>query len=592
MPRASIEIADMITVGDLADKLMIPVTKLIGELMKNGIMVTVNERIDFETAQIITEELKLTDIELIRSKTTKSPIKQTRKNTVSSDAKLRPPVVAVMGHVDHGKTSLLDSIRGEKIAKNEAGGITQHISAYMIKHNDRPITFLDTPGHEAFAALREHGAQLTDLVILVVAADDGVKPQTIEAIRFARKAGVKLVVALNKIDKDTANPDIVLSQLAEHQLVTDKWKGGDTPIAEVSAKTGQGIDSLLDLVLLVSDLEELKADVDVPARGLVIESHMEKGRGSVVIALVESGVLKNGQSVVVGSTYGKIRNLESTLGEPLEEAGPSTPVKITGFKDLPEFSEEFCVVNNEKEAKKQAEVISRKKKVDSKTEVSTSSQLLRMINRNIEQSEFKVIIKADVQGSLTSVLDSLKTLENDEVSVRVVGSGVGSITDNDLQLAATSGAVIYGFNVNVPSGLRQIIQRDKISVRFYKIIYELIDDVKEELTSLLSPEVVEADLGRLVVKGIFNTTKTDLIAGGEVTKGSLSVPSLARVYRDGVKLADVEVIGLKRGPTDTKEVLEGEMCGIHLKTVSKLELLEGDRIEVYSRQEVARKLIG
>lgn len=589
MPRASIEIDDMITVGDLANKLMIPVTKLIGELMKNGIMVTVNERIDFETAQIITEELKLPDIVLTRKQAEDAVASTKRTHEVSDQAKLRPPVVAVMGHVDHGKTSLLDAVRGAEVVRQEAGGITQHISAYQIKHGERKITFLDTPGHEAFAALREHGAQLTDLAIIVIAADDGIKPQTLEAIRFAQKAGVKMIFALNKMDKPEANPDRVKQQLAEQNLVPEDW-GGDTIIVPVSAKTKDGIAGLLDMVLLVADVEELKADVGTSAKGLIIESHMEKGRGPVAIALVETGTLTNGSAVVVGSTYGKIRNLETTLGDAIAEAGPSTPVILTGFRNLPEFGEEFTAVANEKEAKKLAENRSRQINSTLKTNVSTSSQLLRMINRNIEVSDFNVIVKADVQGSLTSVIDSLKTLENEEVSVRVVGSGVGNITDNDLQLASTSSAVIYGFNVDLTNGLRQIASRDKVSVRLYRVIYELIDDVKEELTSLLSPEITETDMGRLVVRGVFKTTKTDIIAGGEVTKGKLTAPALARVFRDGEKLADVEVTGLKRGPTDAKEVQTGEMCGIQLQTINKVDLQEGDHIEVYTRQEVARTL--
>jgi translation initiation factor IF-2 len=590
MPRAAIEIEDMITVGDLADKLMIPVTKLIGELMKNGIMVTVNERIDFDTAQIITEELKLPDIALTRKQSDEQTGSTKRKRIASDNAETRPPVVAVMGHVDHGKTSLLDAIRGAAVVKQEAGGITQHISAYQISHGDRKITFLDTPGHEAFAALREHGAQLTDLAIIVIAADDGIKPQTLEAIRFAQKAGVKMIFALNKMDKPDANPDRVKQQLAEQNMIPEDW-GGDTIIVPVSARTGDGLPALLDMVLLVADVEELKADVNIPARGLVIESHMEKGRGPVAIALVESGTLKNGDAIVVGSTFGKIRNLETTTGEVLTCAGPSTPVILTGFRNLPEFGDEFTAASNEKEAKKMAEERSRAQASNSKMNVSTSNQLLRMINRNIQVTEFNVIVKADVQGSLTSVVDSLKTLENEEVSVRIVGSGVGNITENDLQLAHTSSAVIYGFNVDFANGLRQLASRDKISVRLYKVIYELIDDVKSELTKLLSPEITETEMGRLIIKAVFKTTKSEIICGGEVTKGKLIAPALARIERDGTILAeDVEVTGLKRGPTETKEVFEGDMCGVQLATSSKLDLQEGDRLEVYTRQEVARTL--
>ena len=484
-----IEIEDMVTVGALADKLLIPVTKLIGELMKNGVMATVNERIDFDTAQIIVGELGL-DVELQRKAATAEPVPARVKVAASDKAQSRPPVVAVMGHVDHGKTSLLDAIRGANVVKGEAGGITQHISAYQIDHDGRKITFLDTPGHEAFAAIREHGAQLTDIVILVVAADDGIKPQTVEAIRYARKAGVKIIVAANKMDKEGADVNRLYSQLSEHELMWDGWKGGDTPVVPVSAKTKDGISELLDMVLLVTDVEELKADVDVPARGLIIEAHVETGRGPMAHALVEAGVLKPGQFIVAGSTYAKVRNLESTTGGALKEAGPSTPVTITGFKTLPEFGDEFVVVPNEKAARAQAETAASERQTAT-TRGASSSELLRIINRSNELQELNLIVKADVQGSLTSVIDSLKALDTAEVAVRVVSSGVGAITDNDLRLAQTSEAIVYGFNVSAPSNIRQQASRDKIDIRLYKVIYELIDDVKVDLERLLSPEIIE-----------------------------------------------------------------------------------------------------
>jgi translation initiation factor IF-2 len=584
-----IEIEDMTTVGTLADKLMIPVTRLIGELMKNGVMATVNERIDFDTAQIIVEELGL-DVELVRHKAADNIVPKREKTTQSDAAVSRPPVVAVMGHVDHGKTSLLDAIRSADVAHHEAGGITQHISAYQIPHKDRLITFLDTPGHEAFAAIREHGAHLTDIVVIVVAADDGVKPQTIEAIRFARKAGVKIVVAINKIDKEAANPDLVLGQLAEQQVVTDKWQGGDTPVVEVSAKTGQGVDSLLDMLLLVADVEDFKADVDVPAEGLIIEAHVEQGRGSVAHGLVERGVLKPGDYVVSGGSYAKIRNLESTTGKKLTEAGPSTPVVMTGFKTLPEFGDPFKVVASEKLARSEAEQAAAHKSAAGGRMDVNSSELIRMINRSNKLSEFNIILKADVQGSFTSVMDSLKTLDTDEVAVRIVGSGIGNINENDIHLAQSSNAVVYGFNVGMPANIKQIASRDKVPVRLYKIIYELIDDVKEELTKRLAPEIVETDIGRLVVRGIFKTTKTEVICGGEVTKGKLVVPALARVMRGDESLGEVEVTNLKRGPQDAKEVFEGEMCGLSFKTSHRIELQEGDNVEVFTRETVARSL--
>jgi translation initiation factor IF-2 len=584
----TIEIEDNITVGTLAEKLMIPVTRLIAELMKNGIMATVNERIDFDTAQIIVGELDL-EVELQKRDAAKDAVPVRVKQATSDKAAVRAPVVAVMGHVDHGKTSLLDAIRGADVAKGEAGGITQHISAYQIVHNDRPITFLDTPGHEAFAAIREHGAMLTDIVIIVVAADDGIKPQTIEAIRFARKAGVKIIVAINKIDKEGANSNQIKQQLAEHDLLIEEW-GGDTIVLEVSAKTKQGVPELLDMILLVTDVEDLRADIDVPARGLIIEAHVEQGRGPVAHALIEAGTLKQGDFVVTGSTYAKIRNLESTDGKAITEALPSTPVVITGFKQLPEFGDEFTVAANEKLARAESEQTAVTKNSGGNRLDMNSTELIRIINRNNQITELNVIIKADVQGSLTSVIDSLKGLDTEEVAVRVVGSGIGAITENDIHMAHTSNAIIYGFNVTLPAGVKQLASRDKVIIRLYKVIYELIDDTREELSKLLAPEVIETDLGRLVVKAVFKTTKNEVICGGEVTKGKLTVPALARVTRGDEKLAEVEITNLKRGPGDTKEVFEGEMCGLSFHSSSRVELQEGDRIELFTRESITRHL--
>jgi translation initiation factor IF-2 len=584
----TIEIEDMITVGTLAERLSIPVSRLISELMKNGVMATVNERIDFDTAQIIVEELGL-GLEVVKAKSAQAEAPAHVKPEVSDKAAARPPVVAVMGHVDHGKTSLLDAIRGAEVVKSEAGGITQHISAYQVDHNGRLITFLDTPGHEAFAAIREHGALLTDIVVIVVAADDGIKPQTLEAIRFARKAGVKIIVAINKIDKEGADINRVKQQLSENDLLIEEW-GGDTVAMPVSAVTKEGIPALLDMILLVTDVEELKADTDVPARGLIIEAHVEQGRGPVAQALVEAGTLKPGNFIVAGAAYAKIRNLESTAGKPVKEALPSTPVVITGFKTLPEFGDEFSVVANEKTARNQAEQAGEARQAGGGRNDIGSSELIRLINRGNQLQELNIIVKADVQGSLTSVIDSLKSMDTEEVSVRIVGSGVGPVNENDLHLAHTSGAIIYGFNVELPSSGRQLASRDKVSVRLYKVIYELIDDVKNELSGLLSPEIVETELGRLIVKGIFKTTKSEVICGGEVTKGKLTAPALAKVFRDKEELAEVEITGLKRGPADTKEVFEGEMCGMSLSTPKRLELQEGDRIEVFTREAVQRQL--
>ena len=587
MAERTIEVEDQITVGALAEKLMLPVTKLIGELMKNGIMATVNERIDYDTAQIIVGELGL-DIDLVKKVDEVSIVpREKRKN--NENGQTRPPVIAVMGHVDHGKTSLLDAIRGAEVTKGEAGGITQHISAYQITHKDRAITFLDTPGHEAFAALREHGALLTDLVIIVVAADDGVKPQTIEAIRFARKAGVKIVVAINKIDKEGANIPQLKQQLAEQDLLVEEW-GGDTVVVEVSAKTKKGIPELLDMVLLIADVEDLKAEVDKPATGLIIEAHMEQGRGPVAICLVDEGTLSSGDFIVAGGTYAKIRNLESTIGTPLASATPSTPVVITGFKELPQFGDEFQIVKDEKSARLQAQSMERQRKADGSKQDIGSGELIRMINRTNQITEFPVIIKADVQGSLTSVIDSIKSLDNEEVVVQVVSSGVGAINESDVHLAHTSGATIYGFSTQLPSSIKRLVSRDKVPVRLYSIIYELIDDVKNELSSRLAPEIVEKEQGTLVIKGVFKTTKSEVICGGEVISGKLVAPSLARIKRAKDVIAEVEVTNLKRGPQDTKEVFEGEMCGMNISTKQKVEVLEGDTIELFTRESVTRHL--
>lgn len=583
-----IKISSTITVGDLADKLSLPVAKIITELMKNGIMATVNEKIDFDTAQIITEELGL-EVELVKDEVELEIAKKSHPANNDPNATTRPPVIAVMGHVDHGKTSLLDAIRSSEVVKGEAGGITQHISAYFIQHNNRSITFLDTPGHEAFAALREHGAQLTDLVIVVIAADDGIKPQTLEAIRFARKAGVKIVVAITKIDKPEANIDRIKQQLAENELLPEDW-GGETVVLGVSSKTGQGVKELLDMVLLVADVEDLKAVQNGPATGLIIESHMEQGRGAVARALVTGGTLKPGDLVVAGSTYGKIRNLEGTDGKALKQATPSMPVVITGLKNLPEFADSFEVVKNEKEARQKSSLVSTNRSSTGGHVNISGNELIRLINRSNQLQELNVIIKADVQGSLTSVIDSLKTLNNEEVAVRVISSGIGPINENDIRQASVGKAIIYGFHTTLPAGIRQLASRDKISIRLYKVIYELIDDAKEELSNLLAPEVIETDLGTLIVRGIFKTTKTEVICGGEVTKGKLKVPALARVLRDKEVLAEVEVTNLKRGPQDAKEILEGEMCGLSFTSKSRVDIKEGDRIEFFTRELKERTL--
>ena len=587
-PEKKLTIPDSVTVGELAESLNLSVTTLVGELFKNGIAATINQRIDFETAQIIVEELGI-EVELIRKETEN---RERVKHLNSATAGERPPIVAVMGHVDHGKTSLLDAIMELKVASGEAGGITQHISAYTTKRNNREITLLDTPGHEAFAALRQHGAALTDVVVIVVAADDGVKPQTTEAIRFAREANAKIVVAINKMDKEAANPGLVKGQLAEQGVLSDdKTWGGDTPMVEVSAKTGKGLDELLDTVLLVADLEELKADRDVPAEGLVIESHMEQGRGAVVSLLVEQGVLKPGAFLVAGSSVGKVRTLLDFAERPSKEAGPSTPAVVTGFKEVPQFGDVFRVVASDKEAR----AVAMQNRIEIERERAstnvTSSDLLKMMTRSTVAQEVPLVVKADVQGSLTSVSDSIRLIESgDELNVRIIGSGVGPISENDIRLAASSNAVVYGFNVVMSPAVKRLAMRDNVPVRIYKVIYELLDDVRNTMESMLSPEVVETEVGTLTIKGIFRTLKDEVIAGGEVTSGRARPEVLARVKRGDEQIAEVEVVRVQRQQQEAKEIIEGELCGLTLKTKGKLALEEGDKLEFFTRALVKKTL--
>jgi translation initiation factor IF-2 len=581
-------VSDSITVGELAETLNLPVTTLIGELFKNGIVATINQRIDFETATIIVEELGL-DVTLTKREESSAP--ERKVHQLTDKAVERPPIVAVMGHVDHGKTSLLDAILDTKTTEGEAGGITQHISAYQTVHKNRSITLLDTPGHEAFAALRQHGATLTDVVVIVVAADDGVKPQTVEAIRFAQNAHAKIVVAINKMDKPTANPQLVKTQLAtEHNLNPEEW-GGDTVMVEVSAKTGQNIDKLLDLVLLVADIEDLKADIDVPAEGLVIESHMETGRGAVVGLLVQQGKLKPGHFLVAGTAYGKVRTLLDFKGKALKEAGPSTPVTVTGFKELPQFGDVFVILKNEKEARHATERARIEREKSAATTNVTGADLLKMMTQKHDSQDMNVIVKADVQGSLTSVMDSLRLVDTGgEITLRIIGSGVGNISESDIRLAEGPNTIIYGFNVELPPAVKRLAMRDKVQVRNFKVIYELLDDARQSMEAMLAPEVVETEIGQLTIKGVFRTMKEQIIAGGEVTSGKAVANVLARVKRGGEQIAEVEILSVQRQQQEAKEVFEGEMCGLSLKPQKKLLLEEGDKLEFFSRELVKRTL--
>mgnify|MGYP000915747866 FL=1 len=589
MADKKVLVADSITVGELAETLHLQVSTLVGELFKNGIVATINQKIDFDTAQIIVEELGI-DVVLERKK----PVEIVRVKHENSDkAEPRPPIVAVMGHVDHGKTTLLDQILKMHKVSTEAGGITQHISAYQTERNGKKITLLDTPGHEAFAALRQHGAVLTDVVIIVVAADDGVKPQTVEAIKFAQNANAKIVVAINKIDKPTANPEMVKAQLAsEYKLTPEEW-GGDVLMVNVSALTGEGIDKLLDAVLLVAEMEELKADYDIPAEGLVIESHMEQGRGSVVSLLVEQGTIHESDVLVAGTAYGKIRTLLDFKGDRIKKAGPSTPVTITGLKDLPQFGYSFVITKNERLARKMVTEAKIEHEKNAASTNVTGADLLKMMSHQDDVKDFDVVVKADVQGSLTSVVDSLKMINGDEeVNVRVIGTGVGNISENDIRLAMSGNTVVYGFNVELPPNVKRLAQRDRVEVRIFKVIYELIDDVKASMSNLLSPKIVDETVAELDVKGVFKTTKDEVIAGGEILSGKvvLADKPLVRFIRKKEILGEGELINIQKQKHDVKELFESDICGFSAKVQNRINLEVGDKVQFFKRELVKREI--
>ncbi len=584
-----IKIAGSITVDELAQALGLGVTALIGELFKNGIVATINQRLDFETAEIMISELGLKNVRLERKNTATKTNEGFRKE-LSEKAVPRPPVVAVMGHVDHGKTTLLDNLLKKKTVATEAGGITQHISAYQLEYDGRKITFLDTPGHEAFAAIRQHGAMLTDIVVIVVAADDGVKPQTIEAIKFAQGANAKIIVAINKIDREGADIERTKAGLAEYGLMPEEW-GGDVMMIPVSAKTGEGLDKLVESILLVADVEELKADVEIPAEGLVIESHMETGKGSVVNLLVTGGELKVGEFVAAGGAYGKIRTMLDFRGKPKGKATPSTPVTVTGFKELPNFGDRFEEYPDEKSARRAALMNAQAAMSEAASANVTGTDLLRMMNVEDNSKIFNVIVKGDVLGSVTSVVDSLKMIDTKgEVTLNIVATGVGDVTENDVYMAAGESTVVYGFNVNVPTNIAKLAARDGVQIRCYKVIYELLDDARTSMEKLLGEEVIETVIGEMKVMGVFRVTKTEVIAGGEMTEGKVTPGVIARVKRGDEVIGEGEVESVQKEKIDVKELIENEVGGLALKTEKKVAMEVGDKLEFLTRVTQQRKL--
>ncbi|HKO89319.1 MAG TPA: translation initiation factor IF-2 [Burkholderiales bacterium] len=581
-----VHVPETVTVADLAHKMSMKAAELIKVLMKLGQMVTINQVLDQETAMIVVEEAghkaiaaKLDDPEAYLVDDTEHH---------AAEASTRAPVVTVMGHVDHGKTSLLDYIRRAKVAAGEAGGITQHIGAYHVETPRGMITFLDTPGHEAFTSMRARGAKVTDLVILVVAADDGVMPQTIEAIHHAQAAKVPIVVAMNKIDKPDANPDRVKQELVAQQVLPEEY-GGDSPFVPVSAKTGAGIDDLLEQVLLQAEVLELKAPIDAPAKGIVIEARLDKGKGPVATVLVQSGTLKRGDMLLAGAVFGRIRAMLDENGKPIQSAGPSIPVEIQGLSEVPNAGDEMMVLSDERKAREIA-LFRQGKFRDVKLAKQQAAKLENMFDQ-VGEGEVKLlplVVKADVQGSQEALVHALAKLSTNEVRVSVMHAGVGAITDSDVNLALASKAVIIGFNTRADATARKLAESAGVDIRYYNIIYDAVDEVKAALSGMLSPEKREQILGLVEIRQVFRISKVGAVAGCYVLEGLVKRNGLVRILRDNVVIHTGELDSLKRFKDDVKEVKAGFECGLSIKNFNEIEV--GDQVEVYEVQEVARSL--
>jgi translation initiation factor IF-2 len=584
-----VEIPESIAVSELAQRMAIKGNEVVKVLFNMGAMVTINQVIDQDTASLVVEELGHVAKPITEAAVDEQLLAEEKEKLEDAGDKVgRPPVVTIMGHVDHGKTSLLDYIRTTKVAAGEAGGITQHIGAYSVSTDKGKVTFLDTPGHAAFTAMRARGAQATDIVVLVVAADDGVKPQTIEAIQHAKAAEVSLVVAVNKIDRENADPERVRNELAQYEIIPEEW-GGEHLFVNVSAHTGEGIDQLLDSILLQADVMDLEAVEDGPASGLVIESSLEKGRGAVATLLVQQGTLNQGDMIIAGEEYGRIRNMFDEAGNSIKKAGPSTPAVVLGLSKTPSAGDDFLVVKNERKAREVAEYRQAKSR-DAKLAQQQASKLEDMFSkmRDDQAATISLIIKSDVHGSAEALRDALTKMSNDEVAVKVLGSGVGGITETDATLAAASDAVIIGFNVRADAAARNAIKESGVDVRYYSIIYEAIDDVKAALSGMLSPEVREQIVGLAEVKEVFSSPKFGDVAGCIVTEGYVKRSNPIRVLRDNVVIYEGELESLRRFKDDVNEVRAGTECGIGVKNYS--DVRAGDQIECYERFEVARTL--
>jgi translation initiation factor IF-2 len=581
-----IELPEAITAGDLAAKMAIKAGDVIKALMGMGVMATINQTLDQDTATLVVEEMGHKVTKLISDNALEEDVFESV--TYDADEESRAPVVTVMGHVDHGKTSLLDYIRSSRVATGEAGGITQHIGAYHVDTDHGMISFLDTPGHAAFTSMRSRGAQCTDVVILVVAADDGVMPQTKEAVQHAKAAGVPIVVAINKMDKEGADVDRVKNELSACDVIPEDW-GGDVPFMPVSAHTGEGVTELLDAVLLQAELLELKAVIDGPGQGVVVESRLDKGRGPVATLLVQNGTLKKGDIVLAGTCYGRARALLDENGKPTESAGPSIPVEILGLNGTPDAGAAFIVVESEKKAREVAEHRESKRK-EGIQQLQQKAKLDALFNNmgGSEQSNLNIVLKTDVRGSLEALIASLQGLGTDEVKVNIVSSGVGGISETDATLALASEAVIFGFNVRADASAKRVIEGNGLDLRYYSIIYDLIDDIKAAMSGLLAPELREEILGVAEVREVFKSPKFGLIAGSMVTDGVIHRNKRIRVLRENTVIYEGELESLRRFKDDVQEVRQGMECGIGVKNYQ--DVRAGDQIEVYIVNEIARTL--
>lgn len=583
--KKAITMGDIITVKELSEKIGIQVSEIIKKLLGLGVLATINQELDYDTANLIAAEF---DIELERKavKSFEEQLEDVDTEDAEKDLVERPPVVTVMGHVDHGKTSLLDAIRNANVTDVEAGGITQHIGAYTVNINDRSITFLDTPGHEAFTSMRARGAQVTDIAILVVAADDGIMPQTIEAINHAKAADVPIIVAINKMDKTTANPERIKQELTEHGLVVEEW-GGDTIAVPVSALKKEGIDDILEMILLVAEVQDLKANPNRFAKGTIVEAELDKGRGPVATILVQNGTLKIGDSIVAGTTYGRVRAMIDDKGRRIKEAGPSVPVEVLGLNEVPDAGDVMYAVADDKLAKQVSE--ERKDKFKAQQVNITSRTSLDELFSQLKEGEVKdlnIIIKADVQGSVEAVRQALEKLSNDQVRVRSIHGGVGAITESDVLLASASNAIITGFNVRPSVNAIELAEREEIDIRTYRVIYNAIEDIEAAMKGLLDPEFKEAVIGHASVRTTFKVSGIGTIAGCYVTDGKITRSAGARVVRDGIVIHEGKIDSLKRFKDDVREVASNYECGIGLENFNDIK--ENDVIEAFVMEEIKR----